>query len=252
MEITHGSSGGSGGTPGGSDTEVQFNDDGAFGGDPGLTYDKTTNTLSVDTVTAFGDLALNGADGVSGDTPGGDVTISAGTPSGAGGIGQVYVKDGTVGGFSAILSTGSLAAERTFGFPNASGTIALTSDIPSALDLETDGVANGDQTLLNLTAGTNINLTDNGTGTVTIDATGTPLTLQTDGTPNGDQTLLNLVEGTNITLTDNGTGSVTIDAASSGAVWGAITGTLSSQTDLQTALDLKASNSFAIAMAVAL
>lgn len=36
-----------GGTPGGSDTQVQFNDSGAFGGDAGLTYNKTTDTLTV-------------------------------------------------------------------------------------------------------------------------------------------------------------------------------------------------------------
>jgi hypothetical protein len=34
-------------TPGGSDTEVQFNDGGAFGGDAGFTYNKTTDTLTV-------------------------------------------------------------------------------------------------------------------------------------------------------------------------------------------------------------
>ena len=39
-------SGGSG-SPGGSDTQVQFNDGGAFGGDAGLTYNKTTNALTV-------------------------------------------------------------------------------------------------------------------------------------------------------------------------------------------------------------
>ena len=38
---------GSGGTPGGSDTQVQFNDGGVFGGDAGLVYNKTTGTLSV-------------------------------------------------------------------------------------------------------------------------------------------------------------------------------------------------------------
>lgn len=36
-----------GGTPGGSDTHVQFNDGGAFGGDAGFLYNKTTNVLSV-------------------------------------------------------------------------------------------------------------------------------------------------------------------------------------------------------------
>jgi len=38
--------GGGGGTPGGADTQVQFNDASAFGGDAGLTYNKTTDTLS--------------------------------------------------------------------------------------------------------------------------------------------------------------------------------------------------------------
>jgi len=35
-------------SPAGSDTEVQFNDGGAFGADSGLTYNKTTNTLTTD------------------------------------------------------------------------------------------------------------------------------------------------------------------------------------------------------------
>lgn len=39
-------SGGSG-TPGGSDTQVQFNDGGSFGGNAGLTYDKTLKELSL-------------------------------------------------------------------------------------------------------------------------------------------------------------------------------------------------------------
>lgn len=41
--------GGSGGSssPGGSDTYVQFNDGGSFGGDAGMTYNKTTNALKV-------------------------------------------------------------------------------------------------------------------------------------------------------------------------------------------------------------
>ena len=45
---------GGGGTPGGSDTQVQFNDGGAFGGDSGLAFNKTTGKLTVGgkTVTA--------------------------------------------------------------------------------------------------------------------------------------------------------------------------------------------------------
>lgn len=39
--------GGGGGTPGGSDTEVQFNDGGVFGGEAEFTFDKTTGLLQV-------------------------------------------------------------------------------------------------------------------------------------------------------------------------------------------------------------
>ena len=46
-----------GSAPGGSNTQVQFNDSGNLGGDSGLTYDKTTDSLTI-----TGDLAVNGAD----------------------------------------------------------------------------------------------------------------------------------------------------------------------------------------------
>lgn len=51
-------------SPGGSDTQVQFNDGGSFGGDAGMTYNKTTDALTV-----AGDIAVNG----------GDITSSAAT-----------------------------------------------------------------------------------------------------------------------------------------------------------------------------
>jgi len=41
---------GGGGTPGGANKQVQYNDSGAFGAEAGFEYDKTTNILSVDTV----------------------------------------------------------------------------------------------------------------------------------------------------------------------------------------------------------
>ena len=37
---------GAGGSPGGSDTQVQYNDGGSFGGDAGLTFNETTNVLT--------------------------------------------------------------------------------------------------------------------------------------------------------------------------------------------------------------
>ena len=50
--ITINASGGGAGTPGGADTQVQFNDGGAFGGDTTFTFNKTTDTLFVKNIEA--------------------------------------------------------------------------------------------------------------------------------------------------------------------------------------------------------
>jgi len=45
---------GGGGTPGGTNTQVQFNDSSSFGGDAGLTYNKATDTLSATNLNVSG------------------------------------------------------------------------------------------------------------------------------------------------------------------------------------------------------
>jgi hypothetical protein len=55
--------GGGGGTPGGNDTEVQFNDGGAFNGDTMLVWDKTNNQLGVGSTTTHANLDLGSGTG---------------------------------------------------------------------------------------------------------------------------------------------------------------------------------------------
>lgn len=87
-------SGGGGGnptSPGGADTQVQFNDAGSFGGDAGLTYNKTTDTLTPQNViipTLVSQLLrTTGAGAVAGATIGNNVAFNGTTlsaiPSGA-------------------------------------------------------------------------------------------------------------------------------------------------------------------------
>lgn len=68
--------GGGSGTPGGNDTEVQFNDGGLFGGDSNFTFNKSTNTLSVNNVS--GSLTRL-VDGTSYLVAGSNVTITTGS-----------------------------------------------------------------------------------------------------------------------------------------------------------------------------
>lgn len=74
-------SGNGGGTPGGSNTQVQFNDSGSFGGDSGLTYNKTTDVLSAGTFSgSAASLTSVPAAQISGVIP--VANISTGTPDG--------------------------------------------------------------------------------------------------------------------------------------------------------------------------
>jgi hypothetical protein len=85
LDQTGGSGGG--GTPGGSDTQVQFNDDGAFGGSADLTWDDTGKVLEV----------------------GGDINLDDG------------------GTYTTTLQVVTPTANRTISYPDATGTIGLVA-----------------------------------------------------------------------------------------------------------------------------
>ena len=115
-------------TPGGLDTYVQFNDGGStFGGDAGLTYDKTTDTLTV-----AGDLAVNG----------GDLTTSA----------------TTFNLVNATATTVNIAGGATSGTTvgNVTGGVTLQGSATVAGSLQVNGnaiKASGGATALTLTTG---------------------------------------------------------------------------------------------------
>lgn len=98
----------------------------------------------------------------------------------------VFIRNG-LSGIAAVLDTSLLTTgDRTFAFPDNSGTLALASDLPA---FQTNGTPNGSQSLLNLIEGSGITLTDDGLGGVTIDATtgggGTVTSVATDSTLTG-------------------------------------------------------------------
>ncbi len=101
---------GGGGSPGGADTQVQFNDGGAFGGDDGFTWNKTTHLLTVGTAAASGtitggiptdgaggSITLVGAAGVGTNRAGGAVTIAGGAATTSSTGGAITLTAGTGG-----------------------------------------------------------------------------------------------------------------------------------------------------------
>ena len=101
-------------TPGGSTTQVQFNDAGALAGDADLTWNKTTNVLGVT----------------------GDVNLSDG------------------GTYTTTLQTITPTAARTISFPDATGTVALVGGSSGQLLYNLSGAVTGTTTTFDATTGT--------------------------------------------------------------------------------------------------
>lgn len=116
--------GGGNGNPGGSNTQVQYNDSGSFGGDPGFTYNELTNTLTVGTVVSnvTGNLSGFASNAIAANT----VTQNAqpnitslGTLVGLGVSGQV----------EALMFQGSGANLTNIPAANITGTVPLANAV---------------------------------------------------------------------------------------------------------------------------
>ena len=70
------SGGGGGGTPGGANTQVQYNDGGAFNGAAGFTFNDTSNLVTTPDTTVSGTLTLSGS-----IIPLNDITYNLGSPN---------------------------------------------------------------------------------------------------------------------------------------------------------------------------
>src|ERR1700674_3210979 len=89
---------------------------------------------------------------------------------------------------------------------------AGTNPSGPSLILQTNGIPNTQQSILNLQGGVGVSLTSDGSGNVTINGAA----LQTNGVANTLQSKLNLKSGTGITLASDSLGGVLISGGSSG------------------------------------
>lgn len=179
--------------PGGVTHTVQYNDSGAFTGNTNFSFDPSTNNLSVNGIVTVGANFLSssqlGAPLVQGINSSG-LTLKADST----GNHLVSIISDNPTGKAIIIDGGNISlTSKTFTAPNESGTWALSGGgttgncaswtdantlgdfglpCPIALALQTNGTPNGSQSLLNLVAGSNVTLTDDGSGNVTIDASG--------------------------------------------------------------------------------
>lgn len=92
-----GTSGGGGGTPGGSDTQVQYNSSGSFAGDADWAWNATTNLMQLGSVATPATIRGFTQTGTTGN--GGDLLITAGAGGSSTGTGgNLILKGGACGG----------------------------------------------------------------------------------------------------------------------------------------------------------
>jgi len=145
-----GGGGGGNGSPGGTNSQIQFNDAGTFGGDVGFTYNKTTDTMSAVNVNITGEANLGSV---------ANVTITGGNAGyvlrtdGAGNLSWVAGGgggNGTPGGSNTQVQFNdetTFAGDADFTFDKNTGILSIP--IVNATTVS----ANGFQTTGNLTAG---------------------------------------------------------------------------------------------------
>lgn len=191
-----GGGGGGNGTPGGANTQIQYNDSGTFGGDSGFTYNKSTNTMAVENVNVTGETNLGsvanvtitgGSSGYFLRTDGaGNLTwASAGGGGGNGTPGgtntQVQFNDeDTFGGnvnFTFDKSTGILS------IPIVSATTVSASGIQTAGNVTAGNIKAN--TLANIAGNLRVSGNVNFTGAANI-TLGTIANLKISGGTNGD------------------------------------------------------------------
>ena len=149
------SSTGGAGTPGGSNTQIQYNNSGAFAGDANLTWTSASRTLTlgaenVTNIILSPDATVSGNNGgrisvasgygngsgsggdlsfISGDGGstgnGGNINFNPGAGHGGGTSGVLQIQDPD-SGYLTLLKTSSITSDRTFTFPNSTGTFCLT------------------------------------------------------------------------------------------------------------------------------
>ena len=231
--------GGGGGTPGGANTQIQFNDNGAFAATAGLTFNKTSNAVIANGNITGGNLLTTGIVSATGNITGsyiiGNGSQLTGLPAG-------YTNSNLATlGSNVISTTGTITGGNisgsnllTAGLISAAGTITSAANITGG-NVTTGGLisATGNITGGNILGGANVNATTHTGTTVSVSANITGGNILTAGLISATSTITSASTITGSTLLAGGislTGNsitsanatITIDPNSAGGSDGAV------------------------------
>jgi hypothetical protein len=216
----------SGGSVAGSDTQVQFNDSGSFGGDAGLTYNKTTDALTVNGLVHTPIVQAHTSAGLILEAQGGGDVLLVGAGGGVnatayGGWNFDAATANTIAGFGASKTLESLSTATYPSLTELSYVKGVSSAIQTqisalptvsfstlAVSGQSNVVADSASDTLTLVAGTNVTITtDAATDSITINATGGGSSAF-NAITSGTNTTAAMVVGTGGSLAATGSGTI--------------------------------------------
>jgi len=211
--------GGGNGTPGGLNTQIQFNDSGVFGGSAGFTFDKATNAVSTSgSVTATGNVTggnilTAGLVNATGNVTGGNLT-TAGTVTGT-----------DIAATGTVTSTGNVSGGNiTTAGAVSSATVTATGNVTGG-NISTEGtvtatgnVSGGNITTLGTVNGTDLAATAN-VSAGNVSATGNIAGANVTATGN--------IDGANVSATGNVSGGNLVAASNVVAAGAVFSGNVS-------------------------
>lgn len=186
--VSTSSCGGGGGTPGGSNTQVQFNNSGSFAGDSGFTYSSSTDTLSVVSINATNStttrLAVTGT-GTStfagGINTGANHIVTHGVQSDASDGLHIHASNGTEVG---LFGAGNTSNALFYGALNIDGNTRLATSLNGVLTATAGAITASGTPYVTSIVATGTTATSTFAGAVGIGTT-TPLSILTvQGTAN--------------------------------------------------------------------
>jgi hypothetical protein len=219
----------------GSDTQLQFNDGGTFGGDAGLTYNKTTDTLTGVTGSFFtlstsgnssvgGGLTVTGASTLNGNVTVGDaaadtVTVNGTTTFAGAAVTTTFAGNTQVGGLLGVTGSAGFNGSVTLGDAAAdtitvNGVARFNNGISGSHTKLADGTSY-------IIAGANATVTTGSNGAITVAsvASGSDTQVQfNDGGAFGASANYTFNKTTNLLKVTNISGSLTSSNVSAGQV----------------------------------
>ena len=173
-----------GGIPGGTNTQVQYNNAGNFGGSTGFTFNSATAMLTAPNITVTGSTTTNGSANVTGNTRTSNLTVTQKTNLGA--VGNVTITGGVSGQYLQTNGSGVLT------WANATGGNGSPGGTDTQLQFNNAGTFGGiptvtwDGSTLSLGDVTTVSIGGGSPGyALSTDGAGSLSWIQTNGTPGG-------------------------------------------------------------------